>query len=57
MVAKFKSELGGSVTTIGTGGYIDLVESAVSSFDVIEENLNLKGLQILNKRMSGEGRG
>ena len=57
MVGKFKSELGGSVTTIGTGGYIDLVRSAVHSFDVIEEDLNLKGLRILNERMSGENRG
>jgi len=56
MVAKFKSELDGSVTTIGTGGYIDLVKSAVSCFDVIEEDLNLKGLRILNQRMSGENR-
>ena len=56
-MGKFKSELGGSVTTIGTGGYIDLVRSAVHSFDVIEEDLNLKGLRILNERMSGENRG
>jgi pantothenate kinase type III len=57
MVEKFKFELGGSVTTIGTGGYVDLVKSAVNSFDVIEEDLNLKGLRILNERMSGESRG
>ncbi len=50
MVSRFKSEMLGNVTVIGTGGYIDLVRGTVSCFDVFEEDLNLRGLQILSKR-------
>lgn len=47
MVSRFKKELGGDATVIGTGGMIHLIAKATDVIQHIDPDLTLKGLKIL----------
>ncbi len=47
MVARFKNELGQNATVIATGEQISLVMSETRVVDVIDEQLTLRGLQLI----------
>jgi len=47
MVARFRSELGPEMTTIGTGELVELIAKETSSIDVIEPWLALQGLKVI----------
>jgi len=47
MVARFKHELGGKATVIGTGGWAELISKETDAFDHVDVDLTLKGLRLL----------
>lgn len=50
LVARLKSELGGSVTVIATGGLATLFDANTDVFDAIEPDLTIQGLSLLYQR-------
>ena len=49
LVARFKTELGGSATVVGTGGLADVISREADVFDEINHNLTLVGLRHIYK--------
>jgi type III pantothenate kinase len=47
MVARFKAELGGEATVIGTGGVVNVIAQRTDAIDYVDPDLTLKGLKIL----------
>ena len=47
MILRFKKELGHHSKVIATGGLATVIEKEVSSFDLVDPNLTLKGLRIV----------
>jgi type III pantothenate kinase len=47
MVRRFKEELGGTATVIGTGGWAQLISKESPVFDHVDIDLTLKGLRLL----------
>jgi type III pantothenate kinase len=47
MVKRFKDELGGTATVIGTGGWAELISKESPVFDHVDIDLTLKGLRLL----------
>lgn len=50
MVTRFRRELGGAATVIGTGGYAAALAPDLDCLDAIEEHLNLDGLRLVWER-------
>jgi type III pantothenate kinase len=53
MVARFRTELGPEMKTIGTGSFVELIAKETKSIDIVEPWLTLQGLKIiydLNRR-------
>ncbi len=48
MVMRFRSELDGDVTVIGTGGLVELIADATDAIQHIDPDLTLKGLKIIH---------
>lgn len=49
IVGRFKHELGGRATVIGTGGYAALIDRESDVFDVVNPNLTLIGLRLVHE--------
>lgn len=49
MVARFKKELGGSATVVGTGGWAELFANETAVFDVVDVDLTLHGLRFIHE--------
>ncbi len=47
MVGRFKEELGGKATVVGTGGWAELFARETAVFDVVDPDLTLKGLRLI----------
>ena len=47
MVARFKTELGGTAKVIATGGWGEMIASQTDAIDLVDRDLTLKGLQML----------
>ena len=47
LVKRFKEELKGNVTVVGTGGLVDIIAKETSIFDVIDQDLTLSGLRMI----------
>jgi type III pantothenate kinase len=47
MIGRFKAELGGKATVIGTGGWAPLIAKETNAFDHVDADLTLKGLRLL----------
>ncbi|PIU51356.1 type III pantothenate kinase [Candidatus Desantisbacteria bacterium CG07_land_8_20_14_0_80_39_15] len=56
MTERLKRELKFKPVIIGTGGFIKLIARGIKIFDVIEPDLTLKGLAIVAKGITTEGR-
>ena len=54
LVKRFKEELGGEATVIGTGGWAKVVSRETDVIDVIDEDLTLTGLRLLYE-MNAQG--
>lgn len=52
MVRRFKNELGENSNVIATGGMSEVIAEEVGLFDQIDQDLTLKGLQIVHKMNS-----
>ncbi|MDP2912769.1 MAG: type III pantothenate kinase [Candidatus Omnitrophota bacterium] len=50
LVSKYRSVLGGDVKVIATGGNADLVKRYAESIDTIDEDLTLKGINLLARQ-------
>jgi type III pantothenate kinase len=49
MVARFKSELGGSARVIATGGWSQLIAKETDVFDAVDLDLTLTGLRLIHE--------
>jgi type III pantothenate kinase len=47
MVARFKSELGGTATVIGTGGWAEIIARETDVFDHVDQDLTLHGVRLI----------
>ena len=52
MIKRFKNELDGNSNVIATGGMSEIIAEEVGLFDRIDQDLTLKGLQIVHKMNS-----
>lgn len=54
LIERFKSEIGDGAKVIATGGSAALIAEDTKSIDIVDNDLLLKGLQILNTRLGGK---
>ena len=47
MVARFKKELGGAATVIGTGGWAEMIARETDVFDEVDPDLTLHGVRLI----------
>ncbi len=47
MVARFKEELGGAATVIGTGGWAEMIARETDVFDEVDPDLTLHGVRLI----------
>ncbi len=47
MVARFKEELGGAATVIGTGGWAEIIARETNVFDEVDPDLTLHGVRLI----------
>ena len=47
MVARFKEELGGAATVIGTGGWAEMIARETNVFDEVDPDLTLHGVRLI----------
>jgi len=47
MVARFKEELGGTATVIGTGGWAEIIARETNVFDEVDPDLTLHGVRLI----------
>jgi type III pantothenate kinase len=47
MVARFKKELGGDATVIGTGGWAEIIARETDVFDHVDSDLTLHGVRLI----------
>ncbi|MCI0855142.1 MAG: type III pantothenate kinase [Chloroflexi bacterium] len=47
MVARFKEELGGAATVIGTGGWAEMIARETKVFDKVDPDLTLHGVRLI----------
>ena len=47
MVARFKQELGGAATVIGTGGWAEMIARETDVFDEVDPDLTLHGVRLI----------
>ncbi len=47
MVARFKAELGGTATVIGTGGWAEMIARETDVFDEVDPDLTLHGVRLI----------
>ena len=52
MIKRFKHELDEKSNVIATGGMSDIIADEVGMFDQVDQDLTLKGLQIVHKMNS-----
>ena len=50
LIARLKTEIGGKVTVIGTGGLAALFDKRTKVFDAVEPDLTIQGLSLLYER-------
>ncbi len=53
LIRQLKSKLGGKVKVIGTGGNIKFIAKFCKEFDILDENLTLKGINLLRGHLRG----
>lgn len=53
IVGRMRTELGGTVTTVATGGLAPLIFDHTTSLDVLDPLLTLRGLEIIHRRNQG----
>jgi type III pantothenate kinase len=51
LIARLRSEVGGKVTVIGTGGLATLFDNRTDVFDAVEPDLTIQGLSLLYERL------
>ena len=55
LVGRFKEELGGSATVVGTGGLANIISREANVFDVIDPDLTLVGLRHIYEMNQARG--